>query len=892
MLFGKDDKSVKKYKAKEVKTYASDEWMANSTKKYRTVFDKAELSYVRVEFSFYNKLFDEEDWSAVILLKCFEIQEGSERREICKLDTKRDIRMDENIVYVRDGWGNPTAGAYWKKGEYVWEAYVDDELAGSRSFYVNDIGAVQPGKNPYFEVEHLKLYPGDAEGWKNEERKYLRRINRAITQYLWLEFKLRNKSNLDWRYEIFFNFYDDALQPKGQVTREGKINDGKLDYRYTFDAGWGNEVAGSWKDDRYILEVVFMDTLVAAVQFEVSDAEEEGMPELVTSGEHLLRGGPEKDEMGAEPEKPKEKEPSLEELLAQLDKLIGLEEVKKNVRNHVNYLNFVKLRKEKGFEESEKLNLHAVFTGNPGTGKTTVVNMLGKIYKKMGLLSKGHVHEVDRAELVGEFIGQTAPKVKKAIDQARGGILFIDEAYALARAGEDSKDFGKEVIEIIIKEMSDGPGDIAIMAAGYPKEMNTFIESNPGLKSRFTHFFHFDDYLPDELMAIAMQASIKRGLRLTPDAADFLNEQLLEAFRTRDHTFGNARFANAVIDEAKMNMGLRLMASDDVTTMSNEALSTIEKLDLEKVFTGRGRRRPNLGINEKLLREALDELNGLTGMNNIKNEVNELVKLVRFYQEIGKDVLNKFSLHAVFTGNPGTGKTTLARIIAKIYKGLGLLEKGHIVEVDRQGLVAGYVGHTAIKTQEKIDEAIGGVLFIDEAYALGEGGGSQGDFGKEAVEVILKRMEDLRGQFAVIVAGYPENMHNFMNTNPGLKSRFDRTYVFEDYNADELYAIAMSLLRKEKITPTSEAHEHLKSYLKQIFDRRDKYFGNARTVRQVIAEAVKNQNLRLAGMPAAERTPDVLATLTLDDVKEFELKETGSRGSLGFRYGQGGQAAQ
>jgi SpoVK/Ycf46/Vps4 family AAA+-type ATPase len=207
----------------------------------------------------------------------------------------------------------------------------------------------------------------------------------------------------------------------------------------------------------------------------------------------------------------------------------------------------------------------------------------------------------------------------------------------------------------------------------------------------------------------------------------------------------------------------------------------------------------------------LAELNALTGMNNIKEEINELVKLVRFYKETGRDVLNKFSLHSIFTGNPGTGKTTVARIIAKIYKGLGLLERGHLVEVDREALVAGWVGQTATKTQEKIAEAQGGILFIDEAYALANKSIGN-DFGQEAIQVILKRMEDLRGQFGIIVAGYTDNMNEFVESNPGLKSRFDRTFVFNDYSPEELYAIALSILSKEKITPNAEAEAHLKNY--------------------------------------------------------------------------------
>ncbi len=873
---------MKKYKFKELRSFGSDEWMMGSTKKYRKVFDKTETTYIRVEFSFYNKAFDEENWSCTTTLKCFDLTDG-QKKELCSLETKRDVKMDENIVYVRDGWGNATEGAYWKKGEYSWEAYVDNELAAELKFFVNDVAKVTVGANPYFEVEYIKLYTGDFNSWEKKDRKYLKKIKKETTQYVWVEAKIKNKINLDWQYELFFNFFDDAYQLKGQVSREGKVEKDKLDFTYTFDVGWGNDVPGSWKDDKYAVEIIFMDTMVAMVEFHAGTEDEEGVPQLILGGQRLVStGGTETTTQVATDQKAAVEE-TLDELLAKLDALTGLTEVKKNIRDHINYLNFIKLRQEKGFEENTKVNLHSVFTGNPGTGKTTVVNMLGMIYKKMGMLSKGQVLEVDRADLVGEYIGQTAPKTRKAIDGARGGILFVDEAYALARPGDDAKDFGKEVVEILLKEMSDGKGDIGIMAAGYPKEMDGFIESNPGLKSRFANYYHFDDYLPEELSVIALAAAEKKGVQFTPDAKKLLDEQFIELYRVRDHTFGNARLAIAIIEEAKMEMGLRLMKVADYSTLSKDAMSTIELTDLEKAFGGRQRKKADLPINEKMLRASLEELNGLVGMNNIKTEVNELVKLVRFYRETGKEVLNRFSLHAVFTGNPGTGKTTLARIIAQIYKGLGLLEKGHIVEVDRQGLVAGYIGQTAIKTQAKIDEAIGGVLFIDEAYALGEGG--ENDFGKEAVEVVLKKMEDLRGQFAVIVAGYPDNMHRFIETNPGLKSRFDRNYNFNDYSSEELFAIAKNLLANEKLTPTADAEKHLKSYFDSLYQARDKFFGNARTVRQVISEAVKNQHLRMASLASAERTVEVLSTMTMEDVAEFELKNETGRQQLGFRFG-------
>ncbi len=827
--------TTKNYKFRELKVYASTEWLADNRKKYRQVFDRFETTYVYAELSFYNKYFDEDDWEVELELKCFALKK--EKKEICSLPFKRKVSKYDNIVYIREGWGNKKLGAFWKKGTYYWEAWVEGEKVATKYFYVEESeNRFFEDIHPYLEVHSLKLYEGPYDDVPEFERIYFKSFSEEETRYIYAEIILKNNNqNKSWQCELFTKFFNDARELKGQIVRLLRVDKKEEFIRLT--AGWGSNVKGSWRKEQYSAEIVFMDNLLAVIPFEVTDDFEEGIPGVILPDNQstTLLFDPSDDKL------------LFEQVFEEMDQLIGLPDVKRKVKEHAQYLQFLKLRKEKGFKESEEMLVHSVFTGNPGTGKTTVAKMMGKLYKKMGLLSKGHVHEVDRVDLVGEYIGQTAPKVREALEKARGGVLFIDEAYALARSNDDSKDFGREVIEILVKEMSNGDGDLAIIVAGYPKEMKHFIDSNPGLKSRFKLYFDFTDYLPQELSVISEYAAKEKHVILSAEAKQKIDGRITDAFRTRDRSFGNARFVFDLIEQAKMNLGLRIMGSEHPDQANSEMLSVVLPEDVDKITTTTNRVLPKIPVDDKLLESSLKELDELIGMPQIKDQIHELVRLVQFYKETGKNALNSFSLHTVFLGNPGTGKTTVARILTSIYKALGILERGHMVETDRQGLVAGYVGQTAIKTADKLDEALGGVLFIDEAYSLTmKGGGAHGDFGDEAIQTILKRMEDERGLFFVFVAGYTENMETFMKSNPGLSSRFDKILKFEDYSPEELQEIGLSMILTSHYSISQQAKNVLFEKIKKLHLYRDKYFGNARTIRQMIQELIRIQNLRLA----------------------------------------------
>ncbi|MEK7257320.1 MAG: AAA family ATPase, partial [Bacteroidota bacterium] len=679
----------KKFKYRELKIYSSTEWLADNRKKYRQVFDRYETNYVYAELSFYNKLFDIEDWEVDVELHCYSVKKT--RKEICVLPFRRKVSKYDNIVYIREGWGNKADGIFWKKGTYAWEAWIEGEKVASKYFYVEDAGqdALKKG-NPYLQLHSLKLYEGPYDDVMDDQRTYQKRFNSAETRYIYAELLLKNiHFDKSWQSELFVKFYNDARELKGQVIRLQKIE--RKDEFLKISAGWGSNVKGSWRKDKYTCELVFMDKLMAVVPFDIGDEFEAGSPAV-----YVPEGG---STVVLTPSE--EAEETFEDVMARMDALIGLTEIKQKVRDHAKYIRFLQLRKEVGFEEKEKINVHSVFIGNPGTGKTSVASMMGKLYRKMGLLSRGHVHVVDRVDLIGEYIGQTAPKVKAVIEKARGGVLFIDEAYALARNADDSKDFGREVVEVLIKEMSDGPGDLAVIVAGYPKEMKKFLDSNPGLKSRFQHYFEYEDYLPQELSQIAEVACREKEVKLSPEAKFRVDDIIVNAYRERDRTFGNARFVYDLIEKAKIYMGLRIMGEPEPKTLGRVALETITMEDVAKIEFKTRRELPAIPIDEALLHVTMDELNRLVGMEKIKEQITEHVRLVRYYRETNKDVLNSFFLHTVLIGNPGTGKTTVARILTKIYKALGILERGHMVETDRQGLVAGFVGQTAIKTSEK-----------------------------------------------------------------------------------------------------------------------------------------------------------------------------------------------
>ncbi|MFT4827026.1 MAG: SpoVK/Ycf46/Vps4 family AAA+-type ATPase [Paracoccaceae bacterium] len=854
---------------RNIKVYSSTEWLADNKKKYRSVFDKNESTYIYTEFSFFNLHFKKKEWDLKLELVC----RDQSKNEVARLNCDRTISPNSNLIFIREGWGTYNKGGYWQSGTYTWEAWLDNELIAEKNFYLQEVGEVTALSNPYFDLDSIKFYEGPFDNVKEGKRVFFQQFSDQETRYIWAEITCKNKArDLNfWNCEMVFNFHTNSHLLKGSVSKLMFVY--KQDDKFTLSVGWGADTPGSWMKGKYYLDIIFMDHLIKKEEFFIG----KDFVEYLVLEDH--RSATKRAELSAAPIKKKD----VEKTLSELNDLIGLDTVKDRIKEYSNYLEFISLRKNKGLNEEDQINLNCVFKGNPGTGKTTIARKLGKIYKQLGLLSKGHVHEVDRSDLVAEFIGQTAPKTKAAIKKAEGGILFIDEAYSLARKDDDNKDFGKEAIEILLKELSDGK-DIAIIAAGYPDEMDIFLESNPGLKSRFRMIYDFPDYTPQELLQITDVHAKKKGISFAPDAKELYYKKVVEAYRNRDQFFGNARLIVSLIEEAKLNLGIRVMGTEDPAALSVEELSVVNIEDVEQISVSKKSIIPDIPIDEELLEISVKKLEGLIGIDSVKEEIKSLVKLVRYYKETDQDVQNSFSLHSVFTGNPGTGKTTVARILAQIYKALGILERGNLVECDRQSLIGGYVGQTAIKTGEMIDKAMGGVLFIDEAYALTEGGNS--DYGKEAIEIILKRMEDFRGQFIVIAAGYTDNMTRFIESNPGLKSRFDRIFEFEDFDTSLLMSIAQNQLSDAGFSLAAASEKSLLKLIENMYKGKDKYFGNGRSVRKIVEEAIRNQHLRMSEMEPGSRTNKMIKTILAKDIDSIAYEDKSTPEvlpKLGFR---------
>ena len=526
-----------------------------------------------------------------------------------------------------------------------------------------------------------------------------------------------------------------------------------------------------------------------------------------------------------------------------LNELIGLEGIKESIQKIKAYALSNK--------DSEDLNIHMCFLGNPGSGKTEVARYIAGILYENSILPSPKIVEVDRSGLVSQYFGATAEKTRRVIASAMGGVLFIDEAYALGNNSDrDITDYGKEAIDTLVKAMEDYRGKFCVILAGYKNEMLKMLSSNPGFKSRIQFTLDFPNYSRAELKSITELMLKNRHYTMSDTALERVLD--ITDIKRKDANFANAREIRNMLDQVIMCQNLRTVGSEDKELGLVDVNKYIQDSKIELPTTG----------TEKTILSGEEELEQLIGLSSVKR----MIRKIKAYAK--KNVGSYgFNLHMCFQGNPGTGKTEVARILSRILYSAGVLPEAKLVETDSTGLLGRFVGETGPKTQRKIQEAMGGVLFIDEAYALCAGStvsGASRNFGDEAIAVLLKEMEDHRGQFCVVLSGYKNEMEKMLNMNPGFKSRIQFSIDFPDYSREELGQIATSFLTAKKYEIADDALDRLLDVAEYYRQRPN--FANARTIRSIVDQVILNQNLRAEDSDGDYR-------IILSDVEDYITDE-------------------
>ena len=511
-----------------------------------------------------------------------------------------------------------------------------------------------------------------------------------------------------------------------------------------------------------------------------------------------------------------------------LKNIVGLYNVKKKVKEFEKYMLFKAKAESQGLK-IKSANMHMLFTGNPGTSKTTVARIMMKMLYDMGIVKENKLIEVERKDLIAEYVGQTAIKTSEVISRAMGGVLFIDEAYSISSyiRDESGGDYGAECVATLIKAMEDHKDELVIIYAGYKDEMKSFIDSNPGIASRIGYTFDFPDYNVDELLAIFHKKIENMGFSYTKECDLELRKIFL--YFSKRKAFGNGRFIDKIIQEVILKHAIN--GGKNIKKIESKDIPTIKDIN-------------NSGDTDITTEDLLKDI---IGLEELKEKIKEFENYVRFIKKAEKKNINisNQNLHMLFTGNPGTGKTTIARVMAKILFNAGIIHENKVIEVERKDLVAEYVGKTSQKTYEVIEKAMGGILFIDEAYSLATG--TNNDFGGEAIATLIKAMEDHKGEFVVIFAGYKKEMTSFINMNSGIASRIGYVFDFKDYNREELSQILYKKIEKSNLKIEKKAKDKILEIMNYFCNVEN--IGNGRFADRVFQEIIlkhaKNNDKRI-----------------------------------------------
>lgn len=554
-----------------------------------------------------------------------------------------------------------------------------------------------------------------------------------------------------------------------------------------------------------------------------------------------------------------------EAAIRKLESLVGLDSIKKQILDHTSLVKLNSLRAGKGLY-NRMPPMHMVFTGNPGTGKTTIAKYLGEIYHSIGVLSSGHVVETERTKLVGEYIGVTEKNTLNAIKSASGGVLFIDEAYNLFTDSDNRRDYGMRVIETLLTYLSSEDTDLIVILAGYTGEMERMLESNPGMKSRFPYIFQFDDYTPDQLMQIGKKVLEQEHYTMTPEAERKLAKYVIHAYDHKDNHFGNGRFITRLITTHIIPSLSRRLLSRPAEEITLEEMSTILDRDVPEVVTQE--QRPN-DLDETILTESLDRLDQLVGLGNVKQALHDYVSISRLRHRQGTLKVTPRSLTWNFIGKTGTGKSTVAEILGKVMQGLGVLKRGQTVTVRAEELT----GNDCYQVIERaLREAADGLLFLDMDDP------SAANLNTRHLYLwITNKLRELHQTTALVIAKVKTSEDQIArNLTANGITTYGNSIAFQDFTSAELADILGYLLRHDyHLDVTPEAQQLILRYVESAHRNESKDSPvNARTIVH-LAQTIANITLLRTVSDGGERT------VTPQDVAQFKWSGK-SRGTVGY----------
>ncbi len=543
--------------------------------------------------------------------------------------------------------------------------------------------------------------------------------------------------------------------------------------------------------------------------------------------------------------------PKLEEALEKLNKLVGVPEVKGKVNEILRYVEY-----QRKIGEETNINCNMIFKGNVGTGKTTVTKIMAEILHSIGIIKTNKVIEVTGKDLIGSHLGETAPKTGRIIKSAIDGVLVIDEANTIMTS-KGNADFPLEAVTTLCENIDRYKDRLVVILAGDIKEMSGFLSKYPALSSRMGFEIGFDDFSVDELVQIFKGKLDEKGYTIEDDALKRITKNIERTKIARN--FSNARYVDNLIEKL-------ILAHACSENKEEKDLKKLVIQDVEDAESSNSEKN-------KTVDDILKELNSLIGLADIKKVIDGFVSVLEFNKKLNRKT--DFNMHMIFKGNAGTGKTTVARLIANIYYSLGYINKNKVVEVQSQDLIAEWLGQTGPKTQAVIESALDGVLFIDEAYSLMEHRGTNASYTAEAIATLLKAMEDYKGRLIVIFAGYTEEMMQFRDLNPGLKSRIGFELTFTDYTVDELVQIFEKKVHDQELEVDKKALNKVRKILEEA--KKIENFGNGRFVDNMVQKVIIEHAKRLKD----ENNLEVLKLITEEDISS-EIKPERSKNKIGF----------